>query len=43
MTLMVDVQILTLHNCCPDESSSNGCLEKHFEHAKSGTLLLILL
>ena len=22
-----------MHSCCPGESSSNGCLLKHFEHA----------
>ena len=22
-----------MHNCCPAESSSNGCRLKHFEHA----------
>ena len=26
---------LTLQSCCPGESSSNGCLLKHLEQAKS--------
>lgn len=33
----------TLHNCCPGERSSNGCLEKHREHAKSACTLFALI
>lgn len=33
----------TLHNCCPGERSSKGCLEKHREHAKSACTLFALI
>lgn len=33
--------MFTLHNCCPVDSSSNGCLEKHFEQANKTTCELI--
>lgn len=33
---------LTLHNCCPVDSSSNGCREKHLEQANNITWALIL-
>lgn len=37
------IQSDTLHNCCPGESSSKGCLEKHREHAKSACTLFALI
>lgn len=33
--------MFTLHNCCPVDNSSNGCLEKHFEQANKTTCTLI--
>lgn len=36
-------EFLTLHNCWPDDSSSNGCLVKHLEQANSGCLVLLEL
>lgn len=32
---------ITLHNCWPGDSSSNGCREKHFEQANKTTCELI--
>lgn len=37
------IQSNTLHNCCPGESSSKGCLEKHLEQAKSACTLFALI
>lgn len=32
---------ITLHNCCPDDNSSKGCLEKHLEHANKADIFII--